>query len=116
MSIEAMDVDDFMERVQNDKELFFELIDIFIVDFHKKRKALEEAIHTKDHETLEHVSHFLRGSCGNISAGSLGVIFSKLEIKGKENDLEDTEKYLPEIDQKFEELTKYIGEIRVKLS
>jgi len=116
MSTEALDVDDFMGRVQNDKELFFELLDIFIRDYHKKRQELEEAIQNNNHESLEHVAHFLMGSCGNISAGSLRTIFRDLEKKGKDNDIKDTEKYLPEIDQKFEELTKYIGELRTKLS
>jgi len=43
-------------------------------------------------------------------------IFNDLEIKGKENEIEGTEKYLPEIDKNFEILLKYIGDLRVKLS
>jgi len=115
MNEKILDEDDFMERVQGDKELFFELLDIFINDFHPKRKLLEEAIAKKDHVTVEHVSHFLKGSCGNISAGPLRIIFQELEQKGKDKDLQGLENCLSEIDQKFEKLTICIGELRTKL-
>ena len=115
MNEQILDEKDFMERVQGDKELFFELLDIFISDFHLKRQSLGEAIVNKDHVTVEHVSHFLKGSCGNISAKPLGAIFHTLEKKGKDNDLGESEKYLGEIDQQFEELMTCIGALRTKL-
>ena len=115
MSEEILDIEDFMERVQGDKELFLELLDIFISDFHPKRKLLEEAIVNNDQQAVEHIAHFLKGSCGNISAGPLRIIFNELEKKGKEGDLQGLENCLSEIDQKFEELTAYIGELQTKL-
>ena len=115
MNEEALNVEEFMNRVQNDKELFFELLDIFVSDFQVKRQALEGAIGKGDSETVEHVAHFLKGSCGNISAESLRVIFSELEEKGKKNNLEGVEERLNDIDQRFEELVEYVGELRKRL-
>ena len=115
MSEQTLDVKDFMERVQGDKELFFELLDIFVNDFHLKRKLLEEAIVNKDLKSIEHIAHFLKGSCGNISAKPLKAIFDGLEKKSKSNDLQGLEGCLSEIDQKFEELMTCIGEIQTKL-
>jgi len=115
MSEKTLDEEDFMERVQGDRELFLELLDIFISDFHPKRKLLEEAIANNDQQAVEHIAHFLKGSCGNISAGPLRIIFDVLEKKGKVGDLQGLENCLGEIDQKFEELTAYIGELQTKL-
>jgi len=115
MSEKTLDVEDFMERVQGDKELFFELLDIFINDFNPKRKLLEEAISNKDQQAIEHIAHFLKGSCGNISAEPLKIIFHEIEKKGKDNDLQGLENYLSGIDQRFEELMAYIGELHTKL-
>jgi len=115
MSEKVLDVEDFMERVQGDKDLFFELLDIFIADFRPKRNLLEEAIANKDQQTIEQIAHFLRGSCGNISAEPLRTIFNELEKKGKENDLQGLENCISEIDQKFEELIACIGELQTKL-
>lgn len=110
-----LDYDEFMNRVQNDKELFFELLDIFVQDFQKKRIELEEAVKKDDAQSIEHIAHFLKGSCGNISAKPLRNIFTELEEKGRANDLEDMKRYLSDIDQKFEELAICIGEIRQEL-
>ena len=115
MSDKAIDEADFMERVQGDKELFFELLDIFVNDFHPKRQEMQEAIAAGDYTAVEHVAHFLKGSCGNISAGSLRAIFHEIEKKSKDKNLDGLEKYLGEIDRKFEELLVCIGELRKKL-
>ena len=95
--------------------MYLELLDIFVSDFQEKRSALEVALNQNDFSTVEHVAHFLKGSCGNISAGLLRNIFSELEKKGKLNDLSDKEKYLNDIDQEYEQLVKYIGKMRGKL-
>ncbi len=112
---QIINLEEFMDRVQDDKELLFELLDIFIGDFQTKRKALEEAIGKRDFETVEHISHFLKGSCGNISVESLRAIFCKLEERGKKSDLEGVEEWLEDIDRGFEELVKHVGELRKKL-
>jgi len=114
VSEQALDASDFMERVQGDKELFFELLDIFKKDFPGKRQALQEAIANKDNLSIEHVSHFLKGSCGNISAVPLRVIFAELEKKGKENDLQGLEEYLEKIDREYVDLLKCVEELRTK--
>lgn len=115
MSENALDFDEFMNRVQDDKELLFELLDIFVQDFQIKQQELKEAVEKNDSETIEHVAHFLRGSCGNISAKVLRDIFTELEKKGAKGHLEGLEQNLKDIDQRFEELTMYIGELRARL-
>lgn len=116
MSEDTLDVDEFMDRVQHDKDLFFELLDIFVDDFQAKRRLLEEAVEKKDYEAVEHVAHFLKGSCGNISAKPLRAVFLKLEEKGRAKDLEGAGKYLSDIDQGFEALVVRIGELRARLA
>jgi HPt (histidine-containing phosphotransfer) domain-containing protein len=111
----TLDLEEFMNRVQDDKDLLFELLDIFVQDFHVKREELEKALKSNDAKTVEHVAHFLKGSCGNISAKLLRVYFAELEDRSRRNDLEDTEKYLENIDQEFEKLAIRIGEIRSEL-
>lgn len=115
MSEKLLDYEEFMNRVQNDKELFFELLDIFVQDFQMKRQELTEAIKNNDFKAIEHVAHFLKGSCGNISAKSLRDIFVRLEKKGARNIMEDLEQDLQDIDRIYEELVGRIGELRAKI-
>ncbi len=116
MDKETLDCEEFMNRVQDDKELFLELLDIFVNDFHIKRKELDEAVAGNNSKAVEHIAHFLKGSCGNISAKSLRTVFLELEEKGKNEDLDDMESYLSDIDQKFENLAVAIGEVRQSFS
>ena len=115
MSNEILDLRDFMDRVQDDKELLLELLDIFTSDFRIKRDELAKAFNQNDFAVVEHVAHFLKGSCGNISAVSLRDVFSELEKKGKGRNLSDKEKFLEDIDRKYEQLVNYIVEIREQL-
>ena len=112
MNEKPLDTEEFMNRVQDDKDLFFELLDIFVQDFQTKRQELKEAIDKNDSQTIEHVAHFLKGSCGNISAKTLKATFTKLEEKGTKGYLEGLHQDLEDVDQKFEELAIYIGELR----
>lgn len=112
----VLDLNEFLGRVQNDNELVFELLDIFVSDFQEKRKLLEEAMEKNDYEVIEHIGHFLKGSCGNISAKALRGIFHELEENGRMRIPLDAKKYLEDIDIKFEELVICIGELRGKLS
>ena len=115
MSKEILDLEDFLERVQNDSELLIELLDIFTNDFRIKRVELEAAFKNHDYPAIEHIAHFLKGSCSNISAGALKVIFSELEQKGRNRAVEeDTDCYLQEIDKRFDDLLRYFGEVRDK--
>src|SRR3989338_6847444 len=98
-----LDVDDFLERVQNDTDLLFELLDIFINDYQIKRAKLEDAVNGNDYESVEHIAHFLKGYCGNISAKSLNMLFHNLDVKGRSRQLDNTKQDLVQIDQQFED-------------
>lgn len=115
MNEETLDVNEFMNRVQNDKDLFFELLDIFVSDFQKKREELEMAVAQKDSEAICQVAHFLKGSCGNISAKTLRRLCVDLEKTVEENGPEHLEQYVKNIDQEFEQLVTCIGKLRDKL-
>jgi HPt (histidine-containing phosphotransfer) domain-containing protein len=116
MNKDILDFNEFMNRVQDDKELFLELLDIFVNDFHKKRAELDKAIAGKDAMAIEHIAHFLKGSCGNISAKALRNVFVVLEEKAKRGDVEDLQAHLPEVDKQFEALAVCIGEARKEFS
>ena len=65
MSDEVLDLNEFLERVQDDKELLLELLDIFSDDYQKKRVQLEEAVNKNDSEQIKSVAHSLKGASGN---------------------------------------------------
>ena len=48
MGSQIIDLEDALDRVQDDKELLFELFDIFENDFKVKRKELDKSLAQQD--------------------------------------------------------------------
>jgi len=116
MSNNILDLKELMERVQDDKELLLELLDIFIEDFDKKKKALQEAIEETNYEQIRNIAHSLKGATGNISAKDLRVIFTDMEEMGKKSDITGIEDLILSMSAQFEVLLGRIEEVKAELA
>ncbi len=115
MNEQVLDISEFLERIQNDKVLLWELLDIFVDDFREKKKLLNEALQKNDNTQVRKLSHALKGSSANISAHQLSSVLSELEKKGKDNDLGGADVLLADMDKKFEALLARISRLREEL-
>ncbi|HPN88056.1 MAG TPA: Hpt domain-containing protein [Candidatus Omnitrophota bacterium] len=115
MNEDLFDVKEFLERVQDDKELLVELIGIYLEDYEGKRKILGEAIVNNDYEAVRSVAHSLKGSSGNISAKSLRELFWKLEDMGKANNLNGASDLLQKVDGIFEQFVKRVSNLKEEM-
>jgi len=104
---EIIDLKDFMERVQDDKELLVELLDIFQEDFVGKRQALGDAVKNNDVTKIKEVAHSLKGASGNISAKEMHANFLKIEQSAKNNDISGITPILQVIDGQFEQIKQF---------
>jgi len=112
MSEDILDFEEFLERVQGDRELLVELLDIFSEDFKEKRKQLQEAITQNDFETIKSIAHSLKGASGNISVKPMRAVFIEFEEMGKNSDLAGADKLVAKLDALNEELMERIGTIK----
>ena len=111
-----LDIYEFLERVQNDKGLLWELLDIFVQDFREKRGLLNEALQKNDSNQVWKLSHALKGSSANISAHQLFGVLLELEKMGKNNTLTGAEEFLADMDKKFEALLARIRALKEELT
>ena len=111
----VLDIEEFLERVQDDKELLFELFEIFIEDFEEKRGLLSKAVAEKDYENVRGIAHSMKGASGNISAKTVRSISMTLENMGKESRLDGVEEILAQLDKAFEALVVRIEEVKKEL-
>ena len=79
MKKEIIDMEDVMERVQDDMELLMELLDIFENDFKEKRVRSDQLVAAGENEQLRDMAHSLKGAAGNISAKSIDATCLKFE-------------------------------------
>ena len=111
MGDNAIDLKEFMERVQDDKELLVELLDIYQEDFVEKRNALGDAVTQKDLEQIKSVAHSMKGSSGNISAKALHALCLRIEQSAKSGDA-NIGSLLTEMDQLFSKVKENIVQIK----
>jgi len=115
MSSEVLDLQEALERVQDDKELLLELFDIFQEDYIEKRKILDEKSKENNFEDLKNIAHSLKGASSNISAKKVYASFSQLEIIAPEGEVEKINGLLGKIDVEYEELSKCIVKLKEEL-
>ncbi len=116
MDHEVLDVPEFLERVQDDKELLLELLDIFVEDFEQKRPLLEEAINASDFEEIKSIAHSIKGASGNVSAKCLREVIIQIENMGKNSDVSNGEDLLKQLDEAFVQLSARIKEVKTEYS
>ena len=109
---DMIDLPDVLERVQDDKELLLELLDIFQEDFVGKRKALTQALQEKDAQKIKELAHSIKGASGNISAKAMHANCLKIEQMARENNLTQIESLLLDLNGQFEALKENIVKLK----
>jgi hypothetical protein len=112
MDKNVLDVEDFMERVQGDRDLLLELLEIYQQDYTGKRKALGEAVAQKNAEEIKNTAHALKGASGNISAKKMHATCLHIEQKAKDNSFDGLEALLAQLDQEYLELKTNMTELK----
>ena len=109
---EVIDLKDVLERVQDDRELLLELLDIYQEDFVGKKRALGEAVNGKDFSKIKELAHSLKGASGNISARGMHANLLKIEQMAGQNDLSQVNGILTELDRQFAQLKVYAAHLK----
>ena len=73
---------------EDDPELFIELIQIFLDDTPQRMTQMAEALAGNDGEAIGQAAHALKSSCATLGALILADLFKKIELAGKELDVE----------------------------
>ena len=112
MSQEIVDLKEVLERVQNDKELLLELLDIFIEDYPLKIEAIRQGIQEKNFEKLRDASHSMKGASGNIAAKRINTLFVQIEQLVKMNSTDGIEDLLKSLEQAFSDFKDYTEKLK----
>ena len=99
-------------KVQNDKELLIELIEIFLEDCPGKIAGIREAAETQNCEQVADIAHSLKGSSGNLAAKKISTLFLQIEQKGKNGDLTNISQILDEIEGHLTNFRNYLEKLR----
>jgi PAS domain S-box-containing protein len=80
---ESFNLSELLERVDNDRELMKELLEIFKKDFPQHREQLLAAVVAGDMKRVGTMGHALKGMFGNLAAGRAASLAANVERIGK---------------------------------
>jgi signal transduction histidine kinase/DNA-binding response OmpR family regulator len=97
----SVEVCQLLDRIEDDRSLLAELIEIFRREYPDNLQAAQRAIELQSAEDLQRAGHTLRGALGNLSATRASALAAELEAAGRKKDLIGTQaifdKLVPEL-------------------
>lgn len=85
----VLDVEEALARVDGDRVLLVELVEIFSEEYPTTLAALQAAVATHDSQGVYHAAHTLKGSVGNFGATAAMEAARALEILGRQGELSE---------------------------
>ena len=100
--IPVFDREGVMRRVMDDKELFDEIINIYVTEAPENIKNLKECIRKEEFVKVEMQAHGLKGASAHTGAERIRECAARIETAAKEKDKERTEIAFKELEKEFE--------------
>ena len=107
--IPPIDYSSVLERLEGDKLFLTELLGIYTEDFPKKYNSLKEAINHENFKLIQEIGHCLKGSSANLSLISLQETGFKMELAGREKNIEKAKTTLIELKKEFTRLKHFLA-------
>jgi len=97
--VPAFDTEAAMERVDDDRELLAEILELFRAQALPLQNDIRRAVRERDTAALERSAHSLKGSAANISALEVQALALSLEETGRSGRWADAEAIQAEMDR-----------------
>jgi signal transduction histidine kinase/HPt (histidine-containing phosphotransfer) domain-containing protein len=95
-----LDVAQALERMDGDRALLLDLVDVFLADLPTQMQAISAALAQRDAAALIRPAHSITGSAGNLSALALQELAEQMVQAGRSGNLGAAEQLLPQIDRR----------------
>jgi two-component system sensor histidine kinase/response regulator len=100
----ALNLPELLVRVDNDRDLLRELIDIFKEEFPRLLRQLQANILDGDRKSVENTCHGLKGMLSGLSAMRAAAVAERLEQLGRDGDFSALKDLVAVLEQEVETL------------
>ncbi len=111
-----LDVKAALPRFDNDQAFFLEMCQEFMKNLPARMEELRSSLQKKDPATFSRAAHNLKGISANFNATAVNRIAAELEMKGRQDELEDAGTLLDNLDAEIIRLHEAMVSLGVKLS
>jgi HPt (histidine-containing phosphotransfer) domain-containing protein len=99
-----MDVEDALHRLDEDEDLFRDIVQIYLEDAPHMLQSIHDAVSGADARALQRAAHGLKGLTATLSAQSASGAAYRLEQMGATGNLAEVNAALAQIDERIDEL------------
>jgi len=96
------------ELLREDEAFAREIIQTFLAETQKDLACLMEAVESLDRAEVERKGHSIKGAAANVGADALRAVASRIEMAGRNGNLEGIHRTLQEIEEQFEIFQKSV--------
>ena len=83
----VLDLESAFERIEGDRELFQELVELLFSELGHQVPKLKMAIETADASQIEQVAHSMKSALANVGALAASALSKEMEFAGRAGDL-----------------------------
>ena len=109
----AFDAKDVLARVEGDRQLLAELVDIFRQESPRLLSEIRQAMAARDMKGLERTAHTLRGSVGSFGARAAAQAAHLLEVAGRDGVPATDAQYL-ELERELRRLDRDLSQLEIE--
>lgn len=99
-----MDVEDALQRLGHDEDLFAEIAQIYLEDAPAMVQSIHDAVAQADAHALQRAAHSLKGLSATLSAQPVATASYRLEQMGATGNFTDAAKAVEQVDERVDEL------------
>jgi len=108
---DIFDLPKALEVVDGDKDLFKEIVDLFLENLPDSIAQIRGAIANSDANALDKAAHSLKGSVGNFGTKRAFDAAYRLEVIGRQGKLAEADAVLSELEKELKDLEAAMKEI-----
>ena len=116
ISWDVIDVSEVLERMDGDKELLCELVELFLEESPSMLADIKGAVAQQDTKALEYSAHTLKGAVGNFGAKNVYEAAFVLEQAGRAGNLSGTEAAFATLEKALQELEPILSSLSMEIA
>lgn len=110
------DLHEALARVDGDKELFNEMVQLFLEEYPKSLAKIREALSQQDSQSVAYAANALRGALGNFAAASAISVTLRLEQMGRQGDLSQAQEATTSLEDSLSRLRSALTSLNLQLA
>ena len=90
--------EELLARVENDRELMQDLLDMFREEYPRQRQTLQQALDANDMAQIHSAGHTVKGMCANLAMPQAAQAAARVEMAGKSQNAGDLAAAVADLD------------------